>query len=778
MSARLKLTSVAALATVLAAMSLGPVFAGGLWFWPTAVAVVTAAAGSALGRRFGLLRPAVPLAGLLVLGLYLTWLYARDVAVWRLFPGPAAWDRFAELVRAGTTVVNGYAPPVPTQSGVVLLTAAGVGLVALAVDTLAVTYRNAALAGLPLFALYAVPVAVVRHGVPWVLFAVAALGWLALMLTEGNDRILGWGRALGRRHTELRAEVEPAGHDTRLPPEPLGMVGRRIGAAALGIALLVPWLVPGLDEGVFGRGGGSGVGAGSGRTVLTVNPFVSLQAELESPTDSEVLTYTTDDPDPDYLRMVTLDTFDGTTWTPAVLHSAGAATDTQPTAPGLGSDVVRSDVRTDIKVTALQQTWLPLPYPTVRISKLKGSWAYDEPTRNVFALRGDSLGTSYQVASLRLQPTAAQLRAAGAAPANLVGRYTQLPDQPLPDIVAQTARQVTANATTEYDKALALQQYFLSKQFTYSTRIPPYTGSPIAAFLTNKVGFCQQFASTFAVMARLLGLPTRVNVGFTHGTKAGDGTWSVSRTNAHAWPEVYFQGVGWVRFEPTPGPAGVGTPSYAPATGSATTTPGATPSNGPTTPQNNQTDPRLNRLNEADRSATAATTAPRSVPWHLVVIGLLVVVALAGPALVRWRRRIRRLGLAGGADPVRGVQAAWRELADSAGDLGRPWSGVETPRQTAQRLGTELPGAAEAAGRLALSVERCRYARTPGPIDHVVADTRTVLAELERAAGRAGRWRARLLPSTVLSAGAARVADVLDWLDSGWATLRRALPGS
>jgi transglutaminase-like putative cysteine protease len=758
-------------------MSLGPVFIGGLWFWPTAVAVVAAAAGSALGRRFGLLRPAVPLAGLLALGLFLTWLYARDVAVWRVFPGPAAWDRLAELVRAGATVVNGYATPVPTQTGVVLLTAAGVGLVALAVDTLAVTYRSAALAGLPLFALYAVPVAVVRHGVPWVLFTVAALGWLALMLTEGNDRILGWGRALGRRHTELRAEVEPAGHDTRLPPEPLGMVGRRIGAAALGIALLVPWLVPGLDEGVFGRGGGGGVGAGSGRTVLTVNPFVSLQADLESPTDSEVLTFTTDDPNPDYLRMVTLDTFDGTTWTPAVLRSAGSATDTQPTAPGLSADVARSDVRTDIKITALRQTWLPLPYPTVKISKLRGSWAYDEPTRNVFALRGDSLGASYQVTSLRLQPTAAQLRAAGPAPPTLVARYTQLPDQPLPDLVTQTAREVTANATTDYDKALALQQYFLSKQFTYSTRIPSYTGSPLAAFLTDKVGFCQQFSSTFAVMARLLGLPTRVNVGFTHGTKTSDGTWTVSRTNAHAWPEVYFQGVGWVRFEPTPGPAGVGTPSYAPATGSATTNPDAGASGGPSANPSSSTDPRLSRLNEADRGAAAAA-APRSVPWHLVVLGLLVVIALTSPALVRWRRRARRLGRAGGVDPVRGVQAAWRELADSAGDLGRPWSHAETPRQTAQRLATELPGAAEAAGRLALSVERSRYARTPGPIDHVVADTRTVLAELERSAGRASRWRARLLPSTVLSAGAARVADMLDWLDSGWAAVRRALPGS
>ncbi len=782
MSPRIKLTAVAALATVLASLSLGPLFIGGLWFWPSAFAVVAAAAGCALGRRAGLLRPAVPLAGLLALGLFLTWVYARDVAVWWVLPGPAAWDRFAELARAGSTIVNGYAAPVPTRTGVVLLTAAGVGAAALAVDTLAVTYRNAALAGLPLFALYAVPVAVVSHGVPWVLFLLAALGWLALMLAEGNDRILGWGRALGRRRTVLKGNESFAG-DTRLTPEQIGLVGRRIGAAALGIALLVPWLVPGLDEGVFGRGSGPGAGSGGGRTVLTVNPFVSLKADLLSTSNTPVLTYTTTEPKPDYLRMVTLDTFDGTDWTPAVLHSAGSATAKQPTPPGLSADVARKDVTTDVKVTALRTTWLPLPYPTVKIDKLKGRWAYDEPTRNVFALQGDTLGHDYQVDSLQLAPTVEQLRGAGPAPASLVARYTALPAG-VPDVVLRTAREVTADAKTDFDKALALQQYFLapSSGFTYQLNVPPYTGSPLVAFLTNKKGYCQQFASAFAVMARSLGLPTRVDVGFTPGKQNSDGSWTVLLSNAHAWPEVYFQGVGWVRFEPTPSGSvvGIGTPSYAPASGSPAVTPGPGPtasaSAGPSGPGGRQIAP------EKDRGAGAAVPGTRSVPWHVVVVALVALVALALPAVIRWRRRRHRLASAGGSDPVRAVQAAWRELADSAEDLGRPWTTVETPRQAADRLARELPGAAGAARRLALEVERCRYAPSPGRIEEVAADAAAVLAELELSVSRADRWRARLLPRTVLSAGAAGLTALLDWLDArwsaGWRTVRRALPGS
>ena len=71
-------------------------------------------------------------------------------------------------------------------------------------------------------------------------------------------------------------------------------------------------------------------------------------------------------------------------------------------------------------------------------------------------------------------------------------------------------------------------------------------------FLQTRRGLCEQFASTFAVMARTLGIPSRVAVGFTPGELNGDGSYSVFGKNAHAWPEVWFDGIGWVDFEPTP----------------------------------------------------------------------------------------------------------------------------------------------------------------------------------------------------------------------------------
>ena len=100
---------------------------------------------------------------------------------------------------------------------------------------------------------------------------------------------------------------------------------------------------------------------------------------------------------------------------------------------------------------------------------------------------------------------------------------------------------------------VTLQDWFRT-EFTYSTDIPDGHGnSAIESFLEDRVGYCEQFAGTFAAMARSLGIPARVAVGFTQGELQDDGSYLVLGRNAHAWPEVWFDGYGWVPFEPTPG---------------------------------------------------------------------------------------------------------------------------------------------------------------------------------------------------------------------------------
>ncbi len=155
--------------------------------------------------------------------------------------------------------------------------------------------------------------------------------------------------------------------------------------------------------------------------------------------------------------------------------------------------------------------------------------------------------------SLQVEPTAEQLASAPQPPSAVREEYTQLPDS-LPAVVARTARDVTAGASNAYDQAVRLQEYFaVNGGFEYDTEVAVGSGSQaIARFLRDKQGFCIHFSFAMAAMARSLDIPARVAVGFAPGSPQANGTVSVGLRDAHAWPELYFEGVGWTRFEPTP----------------------------------------------------------------------------------------------------------------------------------------------------------------------------------------------------------------------------------
>ena len=778
MTARIRLTFVAAVATLLAALALESVFQDGAWVWPVVAAVGCAAGGGALGRRAGVPRPLVALVSLAALLLLATVLYANADAVWGFLPGPGAVRDLHALLVTAFDDVRRFASPAPTEPGLVLLAVLGVGCAAVAVDTLAVTYRSAALAGGPLLALYAVPAGVARGGISWVLFALAAVGWLALLLAEGRERLSGWGRALGRRSSK------GDGIFTGAPAEPLGVLGRRIGAAALGMAVILPAVVPVVSGDLFAgstAGGSGGPGIGTSGSITTINPLVSIAAELTDRNDTTVLTYSSSDPNPDYLRMVTLDTFDGTTWNVATLRPAGRSFNLDPSE---AAAMPGRQVSTQLTLTNLRSTWLPVPYPASKVSNLTGSWAFDQATLDIFADGNDTTqGRTYDVSSVHPSLTAAELRAAGSAgDAAIIARYTALPAG-LPPVVEQTTRSVVKNLTSDYAKAEAIERFFLDpvNGFAYTTDLPAYTGSPLVAFLTDRKGFCQQFATMFAVMARQAGLPTRIDVGFTQGYQKtpGTGVWTVGRQNAHAWPEVYFQGIGWVRFEPTPGPSGVQTPSWAPGPTSSRLVGGTSSGQVSQGEHNGQRDLQGNdAAASVPRPALAAARSTGVRGWQLGAAAALVVIVLVLPALARLLRRRRRFGHRGEMS-VR-VMAAWAELGDTGRDIGVPWASSGTPRRIAESLvAYGVRGeAADAARRLARAVERVRYA--PGGVAgaDVVdpgADARRVAKAMEASTGRRLRWRARLAPSSVLAVAGGRFADLLDWVDGLGARTRVAL---
>ncbi|HEY8914580.1 DUF3488 and transglutaminase-like domain-containing protein, partial [Lacisediminihabitans sp.] len=383
-----------------------------------------------------------------------------------------------------------------------------------------------------------------------------------------------------------------------------------------------------------------------------VNPVLSLGDDLRQDMDHTVLDYSTKSGDGHYLRLVSLEKFVGTSWAPDNFSvNRGNTTDKLGAAPGLAADVERSDEASYISVTSLTSPWLPLPYPTTTISGLSGEWYWDPAGLVVRSPSQTAEGETYRAVSLTISPTPAQLEAAGSSVALNLSPFLELPSD-VPAIIGSTAHAVAGGAPSNYEKALLLQDFFRNGDFQYSETAPVKSGydgtgmKVVAAFLKAKSGYCIHFASAMAVMARSLGIPSRVAVGFLPGTRmgrdsAGRAKFEVTSHDLHAWPELYFEGIGWTRFEPTPGRGDV--PSYAdqsladvpiPVNSQPTSTASSAVPRPSTSAGPNVKDPT--GANGANGSAAAV------IPWIWAVsILALLLILLAIPGPVRGAQRNR-----------------------------------------------------------------------------------------------------------------------------------------
>ncbi|MFE7752069.1 DUF3488 and DUF4129 domain-containing transglutaminase family protein [Streptomyces sp. NPDC057428] len=768
MSGRTRLALCAFAATMMAAGALLPLVDTSKWVLQAAFLLALQGGAGALARRMSFARILTVSLQVLVTLVSLTVAFAREHAVFGVLPGPEAVRWLAELLTAGGDDVGRYAIPAPATDGIRLMLIGGVLLIGLAVDVLAVTFRSAAPAGLPLLALYSVAAGLSDGGAGWLWFLLAACGYLLLLLAEGRDRLSRWGRVFGGVSSTsggLAAGLEGSGR--LMAPV---RTGRRIGAVALGVALAVPAALPALDGGLLGgTGGGSGRGSGGG-TISAVNPLVSLQNNLNQPENREVISYRTNAANPQgfYLRILALDQFSGGEWRPSTRRLKDVP-DRLPQPAGLGQDVAVTEVRTNLSASrSYAQTYLPLPYPASEVD-VRGRWRFEPEGRTLVGDDGQTTrGVRYEVSSLAVEPTAAQLAGALAPPSDLLREYTRVP-RSLPDVVGRTAKRVTEGSSGDYEAAVKLQDWFASEgDFRYDTTVTSGTGTAaIERFLKDKEGFCVHFSFTMAAMARTLGIPARVAVGFTPGTVQADGSVSVGLRDAHAWPELYFQGVGWTRFEPTPSRGS--TPSYtrpdaptqdasdpaAPAEGSS-----VAPTAAPTATESCPV--QLRREGECGASAApgavysggSGTLTGAVALWLLG--GLLVLALPFLPMLWRLRLRARRLGRSEGrtpADATARVMAAWCEMTDTAWDHGITPDESQTPRKAAARL-VRLGGvdgtASAAAHRVAGAVEQVLYAPEPRPGDGSAEDVRAVRAGLWASAGRWGRLRATVAPRSAV----------------------------
>jgi transglutaminase-like putative cysteine protease len=637
------------------------------------------------------------------------------------YAAPEAWGGWiptwssvgvvAGQVHDGAVAVNRFAAPVSAEHPEIYAYLLSTSLlVLLATDFLACGLRRVPWAGLPVIVTLTVPISVLDSRLSWVVFVATSMLFMMLLATEETSRVLAWGRSVAGRDERIDSLDQVVNGST------VRGTAARIGALVAAGALVLPVLVP-VGHGILKGGNGPGQGNGRDGSVTLRNPIVDLRRDLLTQQHIPLVEARTSG-DPTYLRLTVLDQFNGVEWLPSArdLAQGNDANGTFPNPPGLARDVPGTEADWTLRLTdRFDTTWLPTPYPTRRMSIPRGDWRYDLRTLDVASVdRPATGGLAYQARGYSPRLSPASMQVALTAPRDILGPMTSVPGN-RPSIITRIAEDVTAGATNDYDRMVRLQNWFRNTGgFSYS--LAPSAGSGISELVrfltTDKVGYCEQFAAAMAVLARSLGVPARVAVGFLAPHRQNDGTLLYTSDDLHAWPEIYFSGSGWVRFEPTPASRTGAPPSWTVGSGSRNPTAApsitAAPSGVPTTP--------ARRTPQAASSSSSSDSRATEVS---VAVGLvLVLLVLALPRLARSRQRRRRLdGVPAGPDGTDAAalaDGAWLELLATARDLGIALPVRRSVRDVAAVLRRRaLPGS-DALPRLDALVdfvERARYGR-------------------------------------------------------------------
>ncbi len=691
-----------AVSTVLTLQSLHRILSGSTWIGPALLVVVGAHLVCALTARF--VRPAA-------LGMLVDAVAATLLTIWAVVPSSTAWGlplgrtwRAVDHLLTGLPArIQATTVPAPAIHAFVLLAVAGAAVVSVLASWLVVRLERPLTGMVPSLAGFVVCCCVG-----------AAPGRTAATIAE----LVGLGVVLAATSSRRADPKAPPWLD---PPAP-GAAARWatgavviVAAGAVAAAAVVAHL-PGTD----GRGplGWHASSADSQRIVIS--PLVSLRTQLLDSSNAPVFRVTSSEAS--YWRLTSLDSFDGTQWGAKDTYQRAGG----PLAGAVGGPGTRR-VAEHFVVAGLSSAWLPLAFDPERVTGA-GTVSWDARSGSLLTSRPTSNGLRYTVESVQYLSTLSPRRLAAAAPVDAAAAraYLQLPAT-IPADVRALADRIVDGKRTEYAKAVALQDYFLTPRFTYSLH-PASDGSGLSALQTflfdTRTGYCQQFAGSFAVLARIVGLPTRLAVGFTNGTATSPGTYEVTDADAHTWPEVEFPNIGWVPFEPTKGAPGNGfaipgatsytgptaavhRPSSSAPRTAPTTPPVSAPTTGPSTPgltsPTTVTAPSIgHRLQpgggrgapggtptapSGPRPATGASIAGAVVVWILAGAAAVVVALAVGNTLrrrERWSKRRRRPGPDLGSHAARTL-AAWDEVQETLAWHGVVRSASETQGEFTHR---------------------------------------------------------------------------------------------
>ncbi|MDD9207779.1 transglutaminaseTgpA domain-containing protein [Georgenia sp. 10Sc9-8] len=749
----------AAVATLVSAWAVTGLLRHQPWIDPTIVLLVVVVLVGSVTRAARWPAPAVLAAQAALVTLVGSWLMLPGHH-WYGLPRPSAAVETARLLQEAVRTIRTEAVPAPAEPGLVLLVVLSITAVGLAVDLLGVTLRSPALAGLPLLTVVTVTASNTGEALHPKYFLATAAAWLLLVAQQELTAVRSWPVAADGSPTSEGDPLVERGVRRQ------GSRARAIGGLTVVLAVVVPAVLPHLPPTAVVQGLSRGAASGSGQVSFTET--LDLAQDLASRSTRPVLRYRTDASRPAPLRVAVSTRYTEGSWQPteqeAELWASGPLP--PPEAPA-GQQVSPVEQTVTVVENNLRAPQLAAPYPLVELDVGDIRWSLRDGTGTVRVwAQPESYAATYwsYPATGRLPEGVGTGTPSAEALAEAGGPSLLAADDASLERVTTLVQELTADAADPLEAAMAIQSYLRSSAFTYSLELAgPVEGpdgqplDPISHFLETKQGYCTQFASAMVMMARAYGIPARLAVGFLPGEEGTDGARTVLASDAHAWPELYLDGLGWSRFEPTPADRTGTAPVYRREQDLAAPAPVApeptvdTPdrSGQPVLPGADPTsaDEEQQRNRGALVAAAIAVTV-LAAAWFLV------------PAAGQRARTAPRRAARSGADRA---EAAWHLLLTDLADLGIPGPVGATPRQVARHYQQVAPlgGATrERLARTAHLVEQARYA--PGDVDPgaVEEDVHQVVAAVRSTRSRRDQLRARL------------------WPRSGTAALRAAVTGA
>jgi transglutaminase-like putative cysteine protease len=672
-----------------------------------------------------------------------------------LLPTPQTFELANDYGVTAIATIQKHSAPAPLNDGLTFWLVVEAALVAVAVDAAAATWQSPAAAGLPLLTAYLITAANGSSALPPTSFLVPVLFWLVMLHVSARSRLGRWGTTSA---TSLDGRNEDPSDRSALWSLSEGAL--RFGSLAVLAALVIPAVLPHFPPHYFADGLARSAGSGEGGTV-GFNDTLDLTRSLQSTDRTTVLRYQTTGPASTPLRALATSVYSNGEWV-----SGGGSNGPDRVLP-LPATSTRNDYIMNVTENTLQAPRLAAPYPVVAVSADGVGWNIDPVTGDV---RVNKVARDYRITYSEVAPDAAVLRRAGAP--DVTGRRDILPeDLAIPrdvrSLVQRWADDVTAGKETYLDKAIAIQDHLRDTEvYTYNLDLgPPLRDSagrrvePIRTFYETRRGYCVQFATAMIFMARAEGIPARMAIGFLPGSRQGS-SYIVRASDAHAWPELYFEGSGWIRFEPTPGARAGSPPAY--AIESDRQTPGAGQTPDAQGPASTATAPARRRDNTGQDLVTGGTTGPWFADYlstgdlitlTAVLIGLL---AASLMPLTAWLVRVRRRRAAASGQQL--VEVEWEDLTSHLSDLGLsppPGGTLRQWREHVVRSGHLDATNAMVMDRVTATLERSRYDRpertTPEQRLALQRDIRAIRRSISRTRALGTRLRSFFWPSSAVA---------------------------